>query len=132
MFTSIQFFQVWSLEKKFLSIIKDFFFDSAEYLNIGVFGECLEKLSKKLRIFYISRFCSNKRNSVGKTRKMISQSSRRSKVLCKNGVLRNFVKFTGKHLCQSLFFNKVAGGTCHFINKRGSGTGVFQWILRNF
>ena len=27
----------------------------------------------------------------------------------KNGVLRNFVKFTEKHLCQSLFFNKVAG-----------------------
>ena len=24
-------------------------------------------------------------------------------------VLRNFIKFTGKHLCQSLFFNKVAG-----------------------
>ena len=24
------------------------------------------------------------------------------------GVLTNFVKFTGKHLCQSLFFNKVA------------------------
>ena len=23
--------------------------------------------------------------------------------------LRNFAKFTGKHLCQSLFFNKVAG-----------------------
>ena len=28
----------------------------------------------------------------------------------KKGVLRNFAKFTGKHLCQSLFFNKVAGG----------------------
>ena len=26
----------------------------------------------------------------------------------RKGVLRNFVKFTGKHLCQSLFFNKVA------------------------
>ena len=26
----------------------------------------------------------------------------------KKGVLRNFAKFTGKHLCQSLFFNKVA------------------------
>ena len=26
-----------------------------------------------------------------------------------NGVLRNFAKFTAKHLCQSLFFNKVAG-----------------------
>ena len=27
----------------------------------------------------------------------------------KKGVLKNFEKFTGKHLCQSLFFNKVAG-----------------------
>ena len=27
----------------------------------------------------------------------------------KKGVLRNFTKFTGKHLCQCLFFNKVAG-----------------------
>ena len=25
------------------------------------------------------------------------------------GVLRNFAKFSGKHLCQSLSFNKVAG-----------------------
>ena len=31
------------------------------------------------------------------------------KVFCKKGVLRNFVEFTGKHLCQSLFLNKVAG-----------------------
>ena len=28
-------------------------------------------------------------------------------VFSKKGVLRNFTKFTGKHLCQSLFFNKV-------------------------
>ena len=27
----------------------------------------------------------------------------------KKGVLRNFVKFTGKHLLQSHFFNKFAG-----------------------
>ena len=27
----------------------------------------------------------------------------------KKCVLRNFAKFTGKHQCQSLFFNKVAG-----------------------
>ena len=26
----------------------------------------------------------------------------------KTGVLKNFVLFTGKHVCQSLFFNKVA------------------------
>ena len=35
--------------------------------------------------------------------------SSRLEVFCEKGVLRNFAKFTGKHLCQSLFFNKVAG-----------------------
>ena len=30
-------------------------------------------------------------------------------VLSKKGVLKNFAKSTGKYLCQSLFFNKVAG-----------------------
>ena len=35
------------------------------------------------------------------------QSSR--SVLEKKGVLANFAKFTGKHLHQSLFFNKVTG-----------------------
>ena len=30
-------------------------------------------------------------------------------VFCKNGVLRNFAKFTVKYQCQSLLFNKVAG-----------------------
>ena len=29
-------------------------------------------------------------------------------VLCKKDVLRNFAKFTGKHLCQSFLFSKVA------------------------
>ena len=37
---------------------------------------------------------------------LASVSLRRS---VRKGVLRNFAKFTGKHLCQSLFFNKVAG-----------------------
>ena len=32
-----------------------------------------------------------------------------SSLICKKGVLENFTKFTGKHLCQSLFFNKVIG-----------------------
>ena len=30
-------------------------------------------------------------------------------VFCKKCVLRNFAKFTEKHLCKNLFFNKVAG-----------------------
>ena len=43
------------------------------------------------------------------------------KVLCKKDVLKNFAKFKGRHLCQSLFFNKVAGW----------GISIFLWILRN-
>ena len=34
--------------------------------------------------------------------------SSHSKTFYKKGVLKNFAKFTGKHLCQILVFNKVA------------------------
>ena len=30
-------------------------------------------------------------------------------VFCKNRVLKNFIKFAEKHLCQSLFLSKAAG-----------------------
>ena len=43
-------------------------------------------------------------------------TSSRPEVFCKKGVLRNFAKFTGKHFCQGLFFNKVAG-SCNFFKK---------------
>ena len=43
--------------------------------------------------------------------------SSRSEVFCKKGVLRNFTKFTGKHLCQSFFFNRVAGLIFKIDNK---------------
>ena len=43
--------------------------------------------------------------------------SSRPDVFCEKGVLRNYAKFTGKHVCQSLFFNKVAGGACNFLKK---------------
>ena len=35
--------------------------------------------------------------------------SNRLEVFFKRGVLENFAKITGKYLCQSFFFNKVAG-----------------------
>ena len=60
---------------------------------------------------------------------MITQKQSPRRVL-KKGVLRNFAKFTIKHLCQGLFFDKVAG--LHFNWNRDSGTGVFQWTLQNF
>ena len=37
------------------------------------------------------------------------QRSSRLEVFCRRRVLENFPKFTGKHLCQILFFDKVAG-----------------------
>ena len=49
----------------------------------------------------------------------------------RTGVARIFTKFTEKHLCQGLFFNKVAG-LRQLYWKRDSGTGVSLWILRNF
>ena len=42
-------------------------------------------------------------------KKFCINRSTRPEVFCKNGVLRSFTKFTVKHLCQSLFFSKVAG-----------------------
>ena len=41
------------------------------------------------------------------------------------GVLENFAKFTGKYLCESLFFNKVAGLRSATLFKTETDTGVF-------
>ena len=46
------------------------------------------------------------------------QVSRPLAFCCKKAVLRKFAKFTGKHQCQSVFFNKVAGKSCKFVKKR--------------
>ena len=48
----------------------------------------------------------------------LHQRGSRPEVFCKKGVLTNFAKLTGKHLYQSLFFNKVA-------SLRPATTGVF-------
>ena len=37
-------------------------------------------------------------------------------LFCKKGIFRNFAKFTGKHLYQRLFFNKVVGQACFRVN----------------
>ena len=44
--------------------------------------------------------------------------SSRPEEFCKKGVLRNFTKFTGKHLCQSHFFflQNISGGFCFFLS----------------
>ena len=51
--------------------------------------------------FQNSKLCSGMVPSINRS------SHRRCSI--RKGVLRNFIKFTGNHLCQSLFFNEVAG-----------------------
>ena len=45
-------------------------------------------------------------------------------------VLKNFAKLTGKHLNQSLFFNKGAGLQQQLCLKRNCGTGAYLLILQ--
>ena len=58
--------------------------------------------------------------------------SSHSRCSTKKGVLKKFAKFTRKHPCQSLFFNKVASWDLQLYRKRNCSTGVFPWILRKF
>ena len=51
--------------------------------------------------------------------------SSRPEVFCKRGVLGNFTKFTGKHLCQRLFLNKVAGQRLFFNKVAGPGLQLY-------
>ena len=57
----------------------------------------------------LHNFCHNVIISFYCKRVVFTYRSCRPDVFCKQGVLRDFVKFTGKHLRQNLFFNKVAG-----------------------
>ena len=75
--------------------------------------------------------------SISHARRQIFKEHRNSrpKMFCKRSVFKNFTKFTGKYLCQSPYFNKVAGlrpWGLQLYWKRDSGTGVFLWNLRYF
>ena len=56
----------------------------------------------------------------------ISHISSRPEVFCKKGVLRNIAKFTGKHLYQSLFFNKVTSLRPWILLKKETLAQVFS------
>ena len=72
-------------------------------LNVAIFFP--DKLSF---LKYIKRSC--KGCSVFQEQKGCNPGYQQSRPLdLSGGVLRNFAKFTGKHLCQRLLFNKVAG-----------------------
>ena len=52
-------------------------------------------------------------------------------VLFEKSVLKHFTKFTGKHLCQSLFFNKVFF-LINFTKKEAYGTDVCEISKNTF
>ena len=62
----------------------------------------------------------------------MSRKSGKSRSSCpevfyKIGVFKKFAKLIGKHLCQSLFFNKVAFLSLRLYERRDCGTDVFTW-----
>ena len=62
---------------------------------------------KNLSLLSISYFRSSERSNIYYKTVFFCWSSHKSFSI-KKGVLKSFAKSTGKHLCQSLFFDKVA------------------------
>ena len=56
----------------------------------------------------------------------VNSKSNRPEVFCKLGVLGNFAKFTGKHVRQSVFFNKVVGLRPETSFKGDFDAGIFH------
>ena len=53
-------------------------------------------------------------------------------MFCKKGVLRNFAKVTGKQLCQSLCFNRIAGLRPATLSKKRLWNRFFPVNLAKF
>ena len=55
-----------------------------------------------------------------------------TKGVCEKGALRNLAKFTGKHLYQGLFFNKVAGLRPAYLFQKRLCTGAAKVLRKPF
>ena len=103
------------------------------FLTIFLWKEALLRIPKDFLKIILTDFCSVliKLKTMG-MEKISPKWMRQYRIshpeeFCKIGILRNFPKFTGKHLCQSLFF-KVAIVLQLYL-KRYSDTVVFLWIF---
>ena len=79
---------------------------------------CLPQVVNSFKLFKLPKFL------------LCRTSHRRCSI--KKGVLKIFKEDIGRHLCQNLIFNKVAGLRMATLLKRDSGTRVFLLILWNF
>ena len=100
---------VWRMQRRGRStLLKMELFEKIVYLSV------VDYFRKKFHLRCLTRFWIQLWNTCDRRSRL--------EVFCKKGILENFAKFTGKHLCQSLFFNKVAGLWRWY----------FLWLLRNF
>ena len=116
---------------RFLSIFRGFHRSPVVISILESIDE--EVVSTKIRRSVI-RQCNPKNglmNFAGLLQYFAKYRSSRPELFCKKGVPRKFAKFTGNHLCQSLFFNKVVGWGLQLL-KIDSDTVVFLWILWNY
>ena len=86
-----------------------------------------EKQDFKRLLIFLNIKMSARSNKIELSEEFMVMSNKEQplEMFCKKYFLRNFAEFTGKHLCQSLFFNKVSSlrsGT--LIKKR-----VWHWCF---
>ena len=81
------------------------------------------KLQEKQKSFH---------NVVKKHHQKFLTKSNRPEVFCKKGALKNFAKFTGKHLCQSPFFSEVTGLRSATLLKNSLCHGCFPVNFEKF
>ena len=82
------------------------------YVLYYSFHENFLGLLKTLKVHFSPLDNYRRLNNGGRDPINCRNSHRRCSI--RKDALRNFTKFTGKHLCQSLFFNKVAGRNTFF------------------
>ena len=71
----------------------------------------LWNMQKILRTPILNNICEQLLLCINKRCRVFTFRSSHRRCSVRKGTLRNFTKFTGKHLCQSLCFNKA----CNFI-----------------
>ena len=92
--------QVFSCES--CAVSKNIFFYRTPTVAASEKGVLRCASAKEFEVFWIVQ-------SRGRLTKLGALRSSHHRSSVRKGVLRNVANFTGKHLCQSIFFNKVAG-----------------------
>ena len=88
--------------------------------NLDIKNICFENICKRPEVFCKKDVLRNSQENIcARASFLIKFKSSRPEAFCEKGVLRNFAKVTGKHLCQSLFLNKVAGLRRATLLKKG-------------